>query len=179
MHLIQRSLQGRSFLLQFFQIMEEFGDEIPWLQPLKGISYTTNGVYFRDQVIKRLGLKDIEHVTAFQFVTPGREHEYIGGVMRFAAIPEVFRDRDNQDIQARLVCEGYHFISCLQVRERYQGQGHGRLLMKKALNTILGTHGRVWGVVSKPSLISWYQSLGATLHSPHQNDDKLWIISWN
>lgn len=179
MRLVQRSLCGRAFLLQFMQIMEEFGDEIPWLEPLKGISYTTNGAYFRDQFIKGLGLKEEESVTVFQFVTPDREHQYVGGVIHFAHVPESFRDKGNQKIQSRLLSEGYHFISCLQVRDDQRGKGYGYELMRRALISVLNEHGKVWGVVSNPRLVTWYKSLGANLQSAQCNSDNLWIISWN
>lgn len=178
MHLVKRSLQSRDFLLQFFEIMQEFGNDILWLEPLKNIRYSTNGVYFRDQFIRSMGLYDQEEVTIFQFVTPDREHEYVAGVIRFAHVPESFEDLRNKEIQELLLSQGYHFISCLQMRDNYRGCGHGQALMQKALSSILEVHGRVWGVVFNPQLIPWYESLGATVRSSADNEDDLWIISW-
>lgn len=178
MYLVKRDLAGRAFLLQFFQIMEEFGDEIPWLEPLKTIQFSTNGVYFRDQFIKLLRLREEQDITAFQFITMERGREFIGGFVHFSRSPESFQDRKNSEICEVLNYQGYSFVSCLQIRDCYHGEGLGDLLMKKALPAIIGTHGRVWGVVSRPGLVRWYKSLGATVLSDPQNRDNLWIISW-
>jgi len=50
--------------------------------------------------------------------------------------------------------------------------------MRRALATILDERGSVWGVVSNRDLLPWYRSLGATIKSPIENRDELWVVSW-
>lgn len=177
MQLVHQGLRSRSFLLQFFAIMEEFGDEIPWLDGLRGLTWSTNATFFRDHILRRLGCEE-EGIVPYQFVTPDQQREFVGGVVHFTRSPENFRDRRNIEVMERLVTEGYHYISCLQVRSPFRGVGVGDTLMRRALRSIQASHSRVWGVVSHPELIPWYVGLGATVQSPRDNRDKLWIISW-
>lgn len=175
MRLIQRKLSGRAFLLQFMSVMEEFEEEIPWLEPLP---HATNGSYVRDRILQHFRCKDESEVIAMQFVTSDRPGFYFGGIIRFVRSPEIFLDTRNQEINERLSHLGYQFISCLQVREVHRGAGHGRAIMTKALRVVLSEHQKVWGVVSNPDLVAWYQSLGANVLSPRENKDDLWIVSW-
>lgn len=178
MQLTARSLKGRAFLLQFTQIMSEFGREIPWLEPLKTIAFSTNSTYFRDRFLCSLGCKEAEDVTPWQFVSSDESREYFGGILCFAHSPEKFRDRANQETLELLNHARYRFVSCLQVRDVLRGQGHGNELMKRALRAILARHEKVWGVASNFRLLPWYTSLGAKVHSPWVNRDNLWIVSW-
>lgn len=176
MRLITRSLSGRAFLLQFLEIMAEFGGEIPWLEPLQPIRFSTNGTWFRDQLLRALRQEE-ERIVPLQFVTSDRPGDFVGGMLHFPVSPEQFRDRENREIQERLTHQGASFISCLQVRDVCRGQGHGRDLLERSLQVLLRSHGRVWGVVSKPSLVTWYASFGFRLCSPRENEDKLWILT--
>lgn len=177
MRLVKRSIRSRAFLLQHLQIMEEFGAEIPWLDPLKGIYFSTNSTYFRDQFLRRLGCEE-EAIVPYQLVTSDRSREFVGGILYFPSSPEHFVDPANIEIQERLTAEHYRFISCLQVRNPFRGQGIGKLLFRRAMAAIFRKHGSVWGVVSNPALIRYYASLGARLQSPKDNKDRLWIITF-
>ncbi len=178
MHLVTRRLQGRSFLIQFTQIIHEFGHEIPWLEPLRALPFSTNTAYFRDKFLKGLGCREAEDITAFQFVSSDRSHEYAGGVLLFTHSPEEFKDKNNQAILEQLNYDHYRYITCLQVRDVWRGKGHASELMRRVMKTILQANEKVWGVVSNPALLPWYLSHGAVMHSPLCNDDNLWIISW-
>jgi GNAT superfamily N-acetyltransferase len=178
MQLVTRSLRGRSFLLQFLEIMQEFGHEIPWLEPLRNIHYSTNATYFRDHVLKGLGCKEPEDIVPFQLVTTDPSREYLGGILHFPRTPDRFRDRRNQALLEQLTHERYSFFTCLQVRSVIRGHGYGNEIMRKALKAILAAHGKVLGVASNPDLLSWYASLGAKIRSPRENRDNLWIITW-
>ncbi len=177
MKLVQRSLSGRSFLLQFFQIMEEFGDKIPWLENLKPISYSTNPNYFKDQFLRRLGC-DEEEIIPFQFVSDDESREYIGGLLHFPKSPENFLDSSNIEISEELASKGYRYISCLQVRRDLQRHGHGSTASLMALMEIRKTHSEFWGIASKAKTRQYYESLGATTLSPLENKDGLWIMTW-
>ena len=178
MQLISRSLRGRTFLIQFIEIMREFGAEIPWLEPLQNVAYATNAVYVRDRLLRAFGCQDSSEVTPYQFVTSDESREYVGGIVHFAQTPEVFVDRENQGIAEHLAHEDFHYISCLQVRGVWRGQGQGSELMRRALAAILRTHPRVWGVASSFQLLPWYASFGGRIWSPRHNADNLWIVSW-
>lgn len=178
MHLVKRRLAGRAFLLQFMELMREFGQVIPWLEPLRTVGYYTNGVYFRDSIMRSLDCREPDEVTPYQFVTSDVSREYIGGILHFARSPEVFVDCGNQALMEQLVAEGFQYITCLQVRNVLRGQGHGTAIMRRALKSILATHNKVWGAVSNPRLLPWYAHLGAHVRSGTHNEDKLWIVSW-
>jgi GNAT superfamily N-acetyltransferase len=177
MRLVERSIRSRAFLLQYLQIMEEFGEEIPWLQPLKPISFSTNPNYFRDQFLRRLGCEE-EEIVPYQLVMSDVPREFVGGILYFPRSPEGFKDRNNQEILERIDSEGYRFISCLQVRDVFRGQGYGATIMQRALGAILEEHKKIWGVVSNPSLLPWYASMGAKVLSPAENKDELWVVSF-
>lgn len=180
MQLVQRSLRGRAFALQFQQIMAEFGDEIPWLRPVQPIIFVTNPTYFEEQLVGGLGCQDRDEVTAFQFVTSTRASEFVGGMIHIARSPEHFASPENQVAMDRLVRDGHHFISCIQIRGPYQGMGHGRELFRRALASVLEKYGKAWGVVSTKRMLAWYLSLGLgiTAHSSPNNPEHLWILSW-
>ena len=171
-------IRSRSFLLQHMEVMNEFGEIIPWLEPLKSVTYSTNATYFRDRFLEHLGC-DEEEVIPYQLTFSDDSKDYIGGIWHFPKSPENFKDRRNHDIAEKLNNEKHRYISCLQVRGPLRGTGHGREIMTGVLNEILNTHGKVWAVISNPELLPWYTSLGAKTHSPKENDDKLWIISWD
>ncbi|MES2953499.1 MAG: hypothetical protein V4674_02975 [Patescibacteria group bacterium] len=179
MQLVRRGLEGRAFLLQFREIMLEFAHEIPWLEPVRSITYSTNPVYFRDKFLKSVGCKGKEEITPFQLVTSDASREYVGGIVRFARSPERFSDRRNNEVVERFTHEGYDYVSCLQVRNVLRGEGNGDLLMRRALRSILAAHPRIWGVVSRSELLPWYRSLGAQVEQFPDSLDKLSIIRWN
>ncbi|MFA4845967.1 MAG: GNAT family N-acetyltransferase [Patescibacteria group bacterium] len=178
MQLQQVSLRGRRFLIQFGEIIREFGGVIPWLDGIENLGYATNGVYFRDQLLRRLGQEE-EGVTAYQFVLSGSGRKFLGGLLQFQRTPERFKDSRNNDSVSRLVYRGSTFISCLQVRPTHRGDGVGDELMRRTLKTLLREKGSVWGVVSDPRLLSWYKTLGARILSPLENQDGLWIVHWS
>lgn len=178
MYLTPVSLRGRRFLIQFYEIMAEFGRVIPWLDGLDDIRFATNGEWFVDELKRRLGQQD-GHVTPYQFLDPDDARTFAGGIFHFDRSPERFRDTRNARIAEHLIVEGANFISCLQVREPRRHSGVGNAMMERSIKAILNYHGSVWGVVSNPRLLKWYASLDATLQSPLDNRDNLWIVNWN
>lgn len=182
MRLVERGLRSRAFLIQFGQIMGEFGEEIPWLHPLKGIEYATNASWFRDRFLRTLQCSDDSLVTPFQFVASDASCEYFGGMMHFAQSPERFRSKENVEVSEFLVDSGFHYISCLQVRDVRRGFGYGCDLMRRAIRTIKHRYGCVWGVVSSQWILDWHLSLdlGARAYSsPSTNREGLGILSWS
>lgn len=171
------SLRGRRFLMQFWELMAEFGDEIPWLQGLDDLRYATNAAWFCEELARRTGQRH-GVVTPYQFVDGDVARTYIGGILHFSRSPECFRDRRNAEAAERLAAEGASFISCLQVRPFYRGHEVGHTAMHNALKAIRGRHGAVWGVVAKPRLQRFYASLGAELLGSEENGDGLRIVAW-
>lgn len=177
MRLIKRSLRGRTFLLQFQEIMAEFGHEIPWLEPLHSLKFSTNATYFRDKLLRGLNCEE-EEIVPFQLITSDESMEYVGGMLYFPKSPERFKDKANQCVEEVLSARGYCYTSCLQIRDVFQKKGYGSKLMKKALHVISADFGQVWGVVSDLKTARFYENLGAKIQSPLENKDRLWIVSW-
>ncbi len=171
------SLRGRRFFIQFHELMVEFGHVIPWLDGLSELRFATNGEWFRDHLLGRLGQRN-GVITPYQFVEGDEARTYIGGILLFDQSPETLRDRCNYEIAERLASEGASFISCLQVRESRRGSGVGGKMMPRAIRAIRHEHGAVWGVVSDPRLLPWYAALGAQTPSTLDNKDELWIVHW-
>jgi len=179
MKIIERSLAGRAFAIQFEQIMLEFGSCIPWLEPLKPLSFSTNGKYVRDRILQSFRCRDPFDITSLQFVTPDCSGEYIAGMMLFRYSPERFIDAGNQAISKELASSGYSFLSCLQVRNDLRNQGYGAGFVGKVFRTLVQTHGKVQWVVANRRSINTYISMGATLQSPLVNQDGVWLMSYN
>lgn len=178
MRLQPTSLRGRRFLIQFCAIMREFGSEIPWLDGMDEMRFATNGAWFRKELQRRLGQRD-GTITPYQFVDGDDARTFVGGILHFDNHPERLRDPRNSEIVEALAANGVGYISCLQVRDVRRGTGTGTQMMRRAVDAILDRHGAVWGVVSNPRLIPWYQVLGAQLLSPLDNRDGLWVVNWN
>ncbi len=178
MRLQQVGLRGRRFLIQYLGIMEEFGSVVPWLAGMDDLRYATNAAHFRDTLLERTAQGDGD-ITPYQFVLPGRPAEFVGGVLHFTYSPERLRDPRNREAAERLVSEGVHFVSCLQVRHELRGQGIGDVMFRRAIATILSEKGAFWGVVSDPRLLPWYRSLGVQTPSPCNNRDGLWIVHYS
>lgn len=177
MQLQSVGLRGRRFTIQFYELMREFGSDIPWLEGLDELGFATNGEWFREELLRRLG-QATGDVTPYQFIDNNPGRTYIGGLLHFTQSPEHLRDRHNNAIAERLAGEGASYISCLQVRTPQRGTGVGTEMMRRAIGAILDRHGSVWGVVSDPRLVSWYVSLGAVALSRASNRDDLWIVHW-
>lgn len=178
MQLVTTQLEDRAFALQFFTIVREFGRVIPWLSRVTPLTYYTNPTHFRDQFLRRLGCTDPSDIIPYQFTRTDEGQEYVGGLLHFRQAPESFKDQKNRALLERLNAEQFRFITCLQVRGVHRRAGYGRQIMERGLTSILRVHGKVWGVVSEPHLLSWYQSMGAKMLSPRDNRDSLWLISW-
>lgn len=176
MRLVSPSISGRAFLLQFIQIMGTFGNEIPWLQPLRALQYHTKARHFRDGLLKGLGCREAEDVQPFQLVSS--DGEYLGGCLHLACTPERFTDRSNRRIMGRLNDEGGCYVSCLHVRDDRGGYGYGNMLVRQMLNALLASDRKVWGVVSDPRVLRWHVQLGAKVWSPPHNSDRVWIVSY-
>lgn len=165
-------------MLQFNQIIGEFGNVIPWLEPLQNIAFYTNAKHFEDRLLMGLRCDNREDITPIQFVTSDESQEYVGGMIRFTKSPEKFTDFRNLEVQESLEQKGHNFVSCIQMRKEHRSKGYTNLLMKETLSNLLTTYKGVWGVVTDPLLLRWYISLGGILRSPMKNLDNLWIISW-
>ncbi len=177
MRLQSVSLRGRRFAIQLGTIMQEFGNVIPWLDGVRGLEWATNGTYVHDEILRRLRLETGD-LTPYHFVTRDRSREFHGGILAFARSPERFIDPRNIAATEELDAIGAGYISCLQVLPDHQGHGTGSTLMRRALAVILEERGYVWGVISNQGLLPWYRSLGATVKSPIENRDNLWIVTW-
>lgn len=172
------SLRGRRFLIQFGEMMAEFGNVIPWLDGMNELRFATNGEWFRDELLRRLGQRD-GNVTPYQFVDNGNTGTFVGGILRFDRSPERLLDSRNAEIAELLAANDASFISCLQVRGMRRDVRVGTDMMTRAVAAIRSTHGSAWGVVSDRRLLPWYASLGASTPSPIENKDGLWIVSWS
>jgi len=177
MRLQSPSLRGRRFLIQYYQIMEEFGRVIPWLAGLDDLKYATEGNWFRDELARQTGNRP-EGVTAYQLVDEDPAKMFIGGLLHFEEMPELFRDQRHHQLAEQLKANGSSFVSCLQIRSALKQLGMGNELMQRAIKVILRDQGPFWGVASNPQLLPWYRSLGAQTPSPEHNRDNLWIVRW-
>ena len=172
------SLRGRRFLIQFYEVMREFGGEIPWLDGMNEMRFATNGAWFCEELQRRLGQRE-GTITPYQFVDEDDAGTFVGGILHFDHHPENLRDARNGEAVEHLMADGASYISCLQVRDPRRSAGVGTQMMQRAIDSILDRHGAVWGVVSDPQLIQWYRALGAELLSPLDNKDGFWIVNWN
>ena len=170
-------LRGRKFMIQFHEIMSEFGRTIPWLDGMNELRFATNAKWFEETLLRRLGQRE-GNITPYQFVDTDNARTYIGGILHFTQNPEQLQDCRNKEIMHFLTSQGASFISCLQVRRERRMVGVGNLMMSRALRAIQVEHGAVWGVVSNSRLLPWYISLGAQTPSPLENKDRLWIVHW-
>lgn len=177
MVLQQVSVRGRRFVVQFYEVMREFGREIPWLDGLDDLRYAMNGEWFCDELARRTR-QGSSTVTPYQFVDSDSARTFVGGILHFAKSPERFCDGRNIEIAERLASEQANFMSCLQIRPERRQHDVGREMMLRSVAAIRAKHGAVWGVTSNPRLRAWYESLGAQSLSPRENDDNLWILSW-
>lgn len=178
MQLVSQSLKSRAFLLQFIQIMHEFGHIIPWLEGLSGLEYSTSSQYFFDQVLLRLRF-DRQEIIPFQFISSDESKEYLGGVLYFERSPENFKDHANRACAQYLIHQGFRYITCLQTRELYRNGCIGTTIMEQSLSLMLSQFNGIWGVVSEYDVLCWHLKRGAQLESPLINKDNLWIISWS
>ncbi len=179
MLLTRPSLKGRSFVIQFHEIIQEFGTCIPWLDPVRRLGFTTNGDCFRDQLLMAFGCDDESDIVPLQFVTSNRAREHVGGIMLFRQSPEQFADRTNIEASEVLRASGFPFLSCFQVRGELRNRGHGPDLAKRVFATLLKSHGKMQWVVTNPRMLQWYLAMGATLHSPLVNQDGCWLMSYD
>lgn len=172
------SLDGRSFVPQFFSIMDEFGDEIPWLDGLSEARFLLDGNVFAQQILRNTKQRE-GGITAYQFVSdecPGGL--FVGGVVHFDKSPEHFTDVRLCGVAEALEAFGASYLSCLQVRSPHQSRGIAATVFPQVLEVVIRERGPFWGVVSDLRLLRWYQSLGAQLLSPMDSKDGLWIIYW-
>lgn len=174
----KNALESRSFLIQFKDIQNEFGHEIPWLEGTEDLPYILNEKIFVQELVKGLVGESGEHMEAYLLHTDDIYKRYIGGLLHFKKCPENFQDSENRKIQEELTDAGVDYISCLQVRESFQKNGYGDLLFKEALKAIFNTKESVWGVVSHPELLPWYQRNGAKVLQDIDNKDQLAIVQF-
>lgn len=164
----------RTFLIQMFAILQEFGGQIPWLEPCEDALWYVHQETFLGRILSGLGVKS-EHISPFALLD--QENQYLGGILHFGVSPEKFRDPKSITTQERLESEGYSYLTCLQIRDKFQGRGLGRTVMLEVLSLIHQQHSKVWAVVSDNQLVHWYTSLGFKVEQTADTRDGLWIIS--
>ncbi len=171
-------LDGRSFVPQFFSIMNEFGDEIPWLDGLSEARFLLDGNVFAQQILRNTKQPD-NGITPYQFVSdefPGGL--FVGGAVHFKESPERFTNTRLCEAAESLAASGASFISCLQVRPPHRSRGIGGTMFPQALDLLVRERGSFWGVVSDVRVLRWHLSLGAQLLTPMESVDGIWIIYW-
>jgi len=176
MLLVKQEVGGRAFLLQFQEIMREFGSVIPWLREAHALHFATNGRYFKEQLHERIGCPQ-GTIVPYQLVSPDRSRDFVGSILHFSSTPENFQDPACEKLRHELVSRGAAYITCLQVREVKRGSGHGKEIIIRCIGRILREWPVVWAVC-EPELAIWYASLGATILSRGDNADHLAVISW-
>lgn len=176
MLLKKQAVSGRAFLLQFIQIMQEFGVIIPWLKKLKDLPFYTNSAYFEKELYRILDIPE-GRIVPYQFLTSGIEKEFFGGCLHFSVSPEKFKDKQLANLQCKLELQGSSFLSCLYVRDIKRGQKIGTEIMQRVIKSILDVYPNIWGVCER-ELIDWYVSLGAIVLNNGDNSEKLALINW-
>ncbi|MDB5260659.1 MAG: hypothetical protein JWN37_890 [Candidatus Nomurabacteria bacterium] len=176
MLLLKKDVSGRAFLLQFIQLMNEFGPVIPWLKPLNHLSFCTNGRHFEREIYRTIGC-DPGTILPYQFLTSGMDREFFGGVLHFEQSPERFTDPDLKYMQSTLEATGASYITCLHVRNVKRGEGWGAEIVRRSVRKVLEVHPVLWGVC-EPELSAWYEKLGASVLNAGDNSEHLAVISW-
>ena len=176
MYLQTNTLRSREFLIQMFAILQEFGAEIPWLQPCKDSMWYTNKNRFRDEILRSLGSEE-NQIHSFGILD--NDTQYIGGILHFTVSPERFQDSKSIDTQRRLEAEGFSYLTCLQIRDKFQRRRIGSKVMLETFSTLQKTYPKIWAVVSHSELLPWYISLGFKVEQTTDTRDNLWIISRN
>lgn len=175
MRLQRVSLQSKRFAIQLSIIIKEFGNRIPWLSGLD--AYTTNDTHAVKQFLRRMRHTRCR-VAPYELVLDNRPKEFIGWIFVFNRSPERFEDPILDMARANLERENKaRFITCLYVMPEHRGRHVGTSLMQLALRIILRKKSVAWGIVSNHSLLPWYESLGAQIQNPN-DDNKLRIIVW-
>jgi hypothetical protein len=77
MNLLNPDIQDRSFLIQFQDIISEFGEEIPRLKKIKDLKYTTDTEIFQEEMLDLLGLEHTEKIMPYILTTDDKRKEYI------------------------------------------------------------------------------------------------------
>lgn len=178
MELIQRSLSSRVFLLQFLQIMSEFGNEIPWLSALQNLEWASNPRYFEEFLLTHFNCDNSSAIIPYQFISSDRSKEYYGGIIYFEKTPETFIDPMNIRILEQLENQHYWFGSCLQVRALHRSQKHGPNIMKRTTALMRDRLNPFWGVLSNPRTLTWHLKSGARLLNSMPNKDNLYLITY-
>lgn len=174
--LVKQEISGRALLLQFQQIMIEFGSIIPWLQNVDLLHFVTSGQYFKRRLYEMIGCAQ-GSIAPYQLISSDAERNYIGGILHFTSNPESFLDPVLNKLMKELVLGGASYITCLQVREVKRGCGHGNDILLRSIKRILKKWTVVWAVC-EPNMVYWYKSFGATVLNEGKNDDNLAIIAW-
>ncbi len=177
MLLVRQEIGGRAFLLQFLEVMQEFGHLIPWLCKAESARFVTNGACFKEELCRAIGCAQ-DNIVPYQLVSSDRAREFVGGVIHFTVSPERFSDPTLASLCRNLSTRGAAYISCLQVRHVKRGvAGHGNEIVLRAINRILQTYPEVWGVC-EPRLVPWYASLGAKILNNGDNAERLAVVAW-
>ena len=70
-------VKDRDFLIQFGDIVSEFGNEIPRLKKIANLKYITNTAIFEKKIFNTLGLNSSEIIKPYMITTDDKKAEYI------------------------------------------------------------------------------------------------------
>ncbi|MCF7834487.1 hypothetical protein K9M48_00330 [Candidatus Gracilibacteria bacterium] len=177
MKLLEPNIEDRTFLIQFGDIVSEFGQEIPRLKKIENLKYFTDANVFKSELFNTLGIDHQETISPYILTKDDRGKEYIGGLLSFSQSPEMFTDPNNELVRQELESAKYAYITCLQIRDVLRGGNYGIELLSKAFEKILDRFEKVWGVVSKQELLSYYAYFGAKIENQIDNNDNLFLIT--
>lgn len=112
-------------------------------------------------------------------MTSDESREFLGSVIHFKNSPEAFKDSRNQEIHEWLVGDGYHYLSCLQVRPEYRRTGLAGDIMNEVIQGFFERHQKVYAVISAHNRYVYHYLDGTCIRSKRENKDGLWIITWD
>ena len=172
-------LKDRSFLIQFGDIVSEFGHEIPRLKKIINLKYVTDKNVFEKEIFNLLGLESTEKIKPYILTTDDKREEYIWWILYFSKSPEKFEDPNNELIRKQLESEKYAYITCLQIRDNLRQNNYGTQILSKSGKDILEEFHNVRWVFSKQQLIQYYKYFGMEIVNNAQNKDGLFIWTFN
>jgi hypothetical protein len=179
MELLEPKVEDRTFLIQFWDIVSEFWNEIPWLKEIIDLKYITEWSIFKDEIFQTLWLDKTDSFTSYILTTNDRRKEYIWGLRTFSKSPEKFEDTNNEIVRKQLESADYAYITCLQIRDVLRWSNYWRELFAKALAQVLDRFEKVWWVVSHKELLPYYSYFGAKIENNIENKDNLTLITWD
>lgn len=166
------------FAIQFHDILDQFGAEIPWLQDM----YASKVGHFTDrQEFARLIQEKLGNINPVAFIEETQGKSWVGGLILFddpAIESTTFFDANSNDVIKDLTEKGYSLGSCFLMRGDMRGSGKATpILLNKALGSLAKEGKKVWGVCV-PELVEVYRKAGATIHTNHEGPHALNIVSF-